>query len=447
MQGRALCMQFFRKWPIHIILFITGFLLLNMIAEFLFLSINGESMIVMYDMKRAKDIDIVFIGSSLSRRHISNVIIEKDLEKNSFNLSVSGARIFANYVMMKELFEYQTPKAVVLVYDPLISYNRATTKEPVVVEAGLWPFLHDWDTKFSYALESSKIDGGYLDRFFPWRCFHPKNITDFWDNVEKKMDRDVCYTCKLNKFSKNEQYDGKGFCALYTKKNEKNLNIAINRKIKELKAIDISLLENTLKKMKYLCEKNNCEFFLITTPQLPQVLLGNAQYNQAYTAARSLCSKYCIPFLEFAYVKEHLLPNMTEYFYSDQHLNGEGAQIFSSLLAKVLKEYFLGQDISSYFYTHEQYAQSKNYILNGWYTEFLKDGQITYIADSIYGSTVKPEYQFIAVDKKGEETILQDYYSIQKYTIAAAEMEGKTILISVRNAANRDQEPVIAIKK
>lgn len=440
-------MQFFRKWPIHIILFIMGFLLLNMITEFLFLSINGESMIVMYDMKKAKDVDIVFMGSSLSRTHISNMIIEKGLEKNSFNLSVSSARIFTSYAMMKELFKYQTPKTVVLVYDPVVSYNRANAKEAIVVETGLWPFLNDWNTKFTYALESSKIDGAYLDRFFPWRSFYPQNITDLWDNIQKKMNWDVCYNSKVNNFSEDEYYDGKGFCARYKKKNEKNLHAVMNQKVREIKVIDTSLLEDTLREMKCLCEKNNCELLLITVPQLPQVLLGDARYNQAYTAARSLCPKYSISFLEFAYTKEQFLPDMTEYFYSDQHMNGDGAKIFSSTLARVLKEYFAGQDVSSYFYTHEEYAQLKNYVLNGWYTENLKDGKITYIADSIYGSTVKPEYQFIAVNEKGEETILQDYYSTQKYTIAATEMEGKKIRISVRNAANRNQEPVIAIKK
>ena len=76
-----------------------------------------------------------------------------------------------------------------------------------------------------------------------------------------------------------------------------------------------------------------------------------------------------------------------------------------------------------------------------------KNQKITYTADCIYGSHVKPEYQFTAVDKNGEETQLQCYYSTSKCTVDAKDMEGKTIRIYARNAEDLSQEPILAIKK
>lgn len=441
-------MHFFNKWPVRVALFIAGFLAINAAVEFLFLEIRKESFLVMYDLDRTENVDIAFIGSSLSRTHIDNAIIEEYLEQDSFNLSANAARAAADYAMMQELFKQQTPKTVVFVSDPLAELNYENRAEPVVVEAGLRPFLHGLDIKLPYIVDNCRFYGGYLDRLFPWRTCYPANAEKFFTNLQGKLDPKGFYSLALEAYP---AHDGRGHCPKYkteqTDAHRTELHNGMTRKVKALSTIDESFLDMTLMKMKLLCQSNDCDLIVIATPQLPQVLLGDKRYDQCYEIERAICKKYDIPFWNFAYAEDELLPDMTPYFFRDEHFDKEGAEIFSSALGKVLKGYFDGEDVSHYFTTAKEYADLKSYILNGWYTESKKDQQITYTADCIYGSNVKPEYQFTAVDENGNETLLQVYYSTAKCTVSAEDMEGKTIRISIRNAEDLSQEPIIAVKK
>lgn len=441
-------MRFFKKWPVRVIFFLIGFLLINTLIEFLFLQTRKESLLVMRDLTLVENIDIAFIGSSLCRGHIDNTIIEEYLEQDSFNLSANAARCTANYAMMLELFRDHSPKTIVLVSDPLAEINFQNRSEPIVVEAGLRPFLHGWDIKLPYIFDNCKLYGECLDRLFPWRTCHPSSADAFKENLQGKFDLEESYNSARNIAT---AYDGKGYCPKYkaeqTEAHKTELHTFTKRKVKELDTADDSFLDLTLKKMKLLCQSNKCNLIVIVTPQLPQVLLGDRRYNQCYEIVRELCKKYDIPFWNFAYVEDELLPDMTPYFFRDEHFDIEGAEIFSQALGKVLKEHLNGEDVSHYFSTAKEYADKRDYILNSWYTVSKKNQKITYTADCIYGSHVKPEYQFTAVDKNGEETQLQCYYSTSKCTVDAKDMEGKTIRIYARNAEDLSQEPILAIKK
>lgn len=432
-------MRFFKRWQVHVVLFVLGFFLLNMIIEFLFLRIDGDNMLMMTDMRQAENIDIVFVGNSYSRRFIDNTSVESILKMDTFNLSSLSIGIDGSYAMMQEMFDYHKPKVAVYVYDYV--------SEAVIVQNRLWPFLHNFPAKIEYTLEASKNDEAYLDRFFPWRAFHPQNKDDFYTNLSGKINPEEFYQMKLKAIQKTIQvYDRKGSCITYPEVDTKDLKNKMNRKVKAPVTPDVSM-RNTIEKMKKLCDKNKCQLIVIMVPPIQQIVLGDQKYTFYSKATEEICDDNKIPFYHFAYAREDLLPDLTDYFYNSTHINGDGAKIFSNSLARLLKEYLANKDVSTYFYTPEEYSETKNYILNGWYTEILKDDQITYTADSIYGIPVKPEYRFTAVDEEGNETLLQDYYSTRECTVSASEMVGKSIRIEIKNAASWKQPPVIAVKK
>jgi len=439
-------MRFFRKWPVRLALFLAGLFLINAGVEFLFLQIRAESAVVMHDLVRVDNIDIAFVGSSLSRRHVKNAVIEECLGQDSFNLSASAAWVSTDYAMMQELFKHHKVKTVVFVSDILTDVDLKNKTEAVVVEAGIRPLLHGWDIKLPYTLDNCRYYGNCLDRIFPWRTCYPTTLEGLQENFQGKLNEESYYNTVVCRFS---GYDGKGYDPVYghAETYQTELHNFTTRKVKKSASTDTSLLDTTLMKMQLLCKSNDCNLIVITTPQLPQVLLGDQRYSQYYEIERSLCEKYGIPFWNFAYAEDELLPDLTPYFYRNEHFDDEGAEIFSQALSRVLKEYFGGQDVSHYFMTARQYANSRNYILNGWYTQKAEGKMLTYTADCIYGANVKPEYQFTAVDENGGETVLQVYYSTTKCTVKKADMEGRTIQIRIRNAENLDQEPVLAVKR
>ena len=159
-------MQYFKKWQVHIALFVTVFFALNFLMGFFFQKIEGNAMLTMHDMTYTDNIEICFIGDSLCRRHIGNKQIEKQLDMNSFNLSISNIGIEGSYALMQESFQIHHPKIVVYVYNPIYCYSP---EEPIIVQNILWPFLQKIDAKVAYTLNVSRLDGAYMDRFFPWR--------------------------------------------------------------------------------------------------------------------------------------------------------------------------------------------------------------------------------------------------------------------------------------
>ena len=439
-------MKFFRKWPVRVLLFCAGFLLLNQAMEFAFLSINREPLVVMHDMSLAEEPGIVFVGNSLSRRHIDNAIIEEALGTGSFNLSVSSCRIAGAYAMMQELFRYQQPKMLVFVVDP------STFREAVVVQSGLWPNLRSWETKLTYAWKNSRIDGKWLDRFFPWRSFYPESVEQLRKIWNWKLDPETCYTSgaevlRSDNGKVQQFYDGKGYCPAYTVRNEKALHNVRTRKLKAPKDVDTATLHETLWEMKRLCERNGCEFVVLTPPMMPEILLGNGDAVFYLAEFAAFCEENEVTLLNFAYEKGDLFDELEPHLYNEWHLDKDGAEIFSTELAKVLREYLDGQDVSGYFYTSKEYAKARNFVLSAWYAEKTAKGKIAYTADCICGSGVEPQYQFTAVDDAGRETLLQEYTKSGKYTCKEEEMEGKSIQIRVRNAAALEQPPVTAVKK
>lgn len=440
-------MRFFKSWPVHLALFLMGFLMLNSLAAFAFLEPSRETTVAMYDMKRAENIDIAFVGSSVSERHVDNAIIEKTLGLDSFNLSTSSVHSAATYAMVKELYQHHTPQIIVWIYDPTVD------KEPLVVEANLWPHLTAWQTRLFYAWKNAEIDGAYLDRFFPWRQNIPDSAEKLGRYYEIKTDPDTYYTQSVEIYRSQDGttingYDGKGYHSIYREVENPRFHNELNQRIDRPKDLDVSMERATLRDMERLCEKNKSKLIVVSPPTIPQILLGDQKVVYVLDNMKQLCQESGVLYLDMARVKTELIPeDMMPYYYNAWHMNKDGAEIYSQALAQVLKEHLDGQDVSHYFYTPEEYAKTKNYVINGWYTQSESNGKITYTADCIYGADVEPQYQFSTIDETGETTVLRPFSKLGKYTCPQGNVDGKDIRVTIRNAANLDQEPVIAIKK
>ncbi len=73
-------------------------------------------------------IDVLFLGDSSLYKSISPMEIYKDTGIASYNYSVSSARIYLLYYMLKDAYQYQKPKVIML--DPLTLFYETKEKEP-----------------------------------------------------------------------------------------------------------------------------------------------------------------------------------------------------------------------------------------------------------------------------------------------------------------------------
>ena len=100
-----------------------------------------------------------------------------------------------------------------------------------------------------------------------------------------------------------------------------------------------------------LCQQAGCEVTIIYTP------VSHAKVWQLYDQdtfrewAQALADKYGVPLFDFNLLKDrYALFDDTCSYSDDNHLSREGAEIFSAVIADVLRRYRAGEDVSPLFY-------------------------------------------------------------------------------------------------
>ena len=101
-----------------------------------------------------------------------------------------------------------------------------------------------------------------------------------------------------------------------------------------------------------LCQQSGCEVTIIYTP------VSHAKVWQLYDQdtfrewAQALADKYGVPLFDFNLLKDrYALFDDTCSYSDDNHLSREGAEVFSAVMADVLRRYRAGEDVSPLFYS------------------------------------------------------------------------------------------------
>ena len=111
-----------------------------------------------------------------------------------------------------------------------------------------------------------------------------------------------------------------------------------------------------LEKLIALCREKGVEIYMITTPQSKyyNCMYSNLDYFQSWF--RDFAEAHDIPYYNFNLAKKKLkkLPDDSCY-YDESHLNTQGGEIFTQMLADVIRRSRAGKDLSGSFY--ESYAE------------------------------------------------------------------------------------------
>lgn len=436
-------MQSFKKALIRAVSFILIFLVLCNICEFFLLKYEGHAYVTMNDLAKEKDLDVVVIGNSEACRHFNPYLFQDLTGKESFNLSRTASIVPTQYFLIEEMFETHQPEAVMVFFDPL---TLQRTTESSFIEATLWPHLTSPMRRLEYALALAKADNSYLDRLFPWRSYMTDTLGDLKSNILNKISTlkgdenyyNYAYSL-LNE--KAYAYPGKGFGPIRLEKGITQEEINKNcKQVYTKKEYRIhEEVQNWIRKMDELCRKNNSQLIAVAIPRLPGYALGSMLNN--YDAQAQFFSELGVPFWNFSYAKENLMPRLdASYYYDLHHLTWAGADVLTESLANVFNAYQRGEDVTDLFYTTEEYLASIDYVTNTWFTEKKQDDQTQLTAYANHGTNVVPEYCFAKIDATGTETILQDYSAENVCLVKLA--EGEKVRLYARNANNLEQEPV-----
>lgn len=256
--------------------------------------------------------DIIISGSSLAWIQISPRILDDKLRCNSYNLGMDGSSFNSQYYRYLAYEKYnRKPKIIIQTLD------QGTLKKSAA--------LYNYQQFLPYLDEPSVSDAvfGYQngiskkDKIIPFEKYIGEydlaavGISEFFD---------------IKKFS-NEKYKG------YRGREAASNYTGIEKALESGKKVTINVDDASIKLfetfLKY-CKESGIKLFLIHTPiyTLNQSVIAN--YREIILIYKNLAEKYDTPILNYS---DNPISYRKDLFYDGVHLNKQGSELFSEVLA------------------------------------------------------------------------------------------------------------------
>lgn len=256
---------------------------------------GGESGRISYICEKDSS-DILIFGSSRAHYHYNPDIISDSLNLDCFNCGQNGMGSIFFYGLLQLICQSHKPKMIIMdIYPP-------------------YDLEKNDNSKFLYLLRPYYYKTG-IDSIF-W------NINK---NERFKMKSKLyAYNSRLydliKEYHKKPNLDYKGFHPLKNKPN--HLERAIEKEAYDYDTLKIAYLD----RIAALCKKNDISLIFTSSPRY------GIKSSRAFAPLYVISKKYRIPFLNY-YNKEGFADN-SSLFSNQDHLNQEGADIFSCNIAK-----------------------------------------------------------------------------------------------------------------
>lgn len=255
--------------------------------------------------------DIVILGSSRAYCSYNPVIIDSVTNLHSYNMGTGSQNITETYYMLKEIFKYQKPKFVI--YEIFLPSFKNTPD-----------YFHVF-TNAKFMSKNSKYDmifngfgkEGIANILLPALKYIPylkNNLSDIFKPENQILDN--------TKWIKGYAYSNDIADSLTTSKFPPISNF-YNTKVSS------EWIENKIKSLKKICQKNNAKIIFVRAPY-PPVRLAKTLNDTVHKYFDKISRKYKIPFYDFNYQLKSTYKNTD--FQDKLHMNYSGASKVSKQL-------------------------------------------------------------------------------------------------------------------
>ena len=258
--------------------------------------------------------EILLLGSSRTEVHMDPVIIGERLDLECYNLGRSGLPMDVQFPLFEVYLKYNSkPRLVVQGLDiasllPSTNIYRPGQFVPYLNEPAFYSSLTAIDPFLRYArwapiVGISKYRTGYeaLSGLFH---FEPRERLIKGFSPQKLSWKDDFAKFKLQ-----------------------------NRSGKQFEVS--SLTESVLRRFLVFCKEQRLDVVLVYSPEYFEVDGIVINRPEVIAQMRKVASEFTVPLLDYT---KHPLCQEKRYFYNSQHLNSEGARLFSTILADDLKK-------------------------------------------------------------------------------------------------------------
>lgn len=426
-------MLIFKK-GIKLIIFIISIFIINFILCFILeTDLKDIKLKKMWnDLKKEKDINTLFIGSSIAQVAFDPYLLDEQLKIKSFNMGSGSQSLQQTYIGINEILKQHKIKTIVLGmgHFTLVQENKINS-DMIFINSKEDEFWKKRKEQAKYCLTKEHIKNTESINFlFPWiytNCgFSPKKIIK-----NLKIKTNIIDKEKLEE-SNSIFYIGKGFFSNKKTHDYNKVGDEVSDKIypKEIFSYNFDML----KKIVALCKSNGIELIVINpvSPIYDVLSYGNEYFFTMYKL-KEFFKDLEVPYYDFNLIKPNIFQSEEDYFYDHEHLNQKGSTEFSKSFANFMKLREKNKNMDEYFYTPEEYLASIKHIsIVNFDIEKEKEG-INIVAKAYTGSKVKVEYEILIYDDTNNEyKIIREYNENPKYFYSIIKNKKYKIRVNTR---------------
>ena len=271
--------------------------------------------------------DIIALGSSRTQTMVNPIIIDSISGLNSFNFGLDAVGILELRMLLLKFLQIH-PKPLLILLN--IDYNGFYSKGFLYNTTDYYKYLND--SIINHALCPYNINYG---NYFVRKANELSRMFGSTDN-EKSNTLFKHANNKLNGF--HNYPNNKGFLAtetIWNEKSEKSLNLKLNALYDEQ---GFFLFKDFIG----ICKKNSIKLILVHAPILNSIRDHIINYDEILKRVKNISRETETPYWEYDTMK---ICSDKKYFTDLNHLNINGANIYSTQLAIDIKKFISEKNI------------------------------------------------------------------------------------------------------
>ena len=356
------------KW-IKPLRFFIALCVVNMFLSFLLEPAKGSSDTMWAEFYQEEEIDLAFVGSSFCSTAFVPYVVDEIMGVNSFNMGTPLQAIGQTVSAVETLLEEHSVDTIVLgtgffvlQYETLdeaeLTFEKARARKKAGLDAVEDTLCYLFD-------ENVRDTEKSINYFFPW-TYNRQKITGEYvrDNVKEKV-TNLKAGLSNTGANKLKQESMKGLRPVTGV-----VDYATAWEINSYCYYDQVFLEEKVKEFEevlQLCNDNGVDIIVVNTPHPAFDIVSCYQtYETSEMEMRAICERYAVDYYNFSLARPELFDSKPEYYSDFEHLNLDGAEVFSESLCKLLKDREAGEDVMSYFYSVDEYYALHLDLLEEW---------------------------------------------------------------------------------
>lgn len=397
------------------------FLAIGELLNVMYVSEGGRNRYLWHQFyEHEGEIDNLFLGSSHVFCGVNAVLLDDLNGQHNFDLSSAYQTLNASYYLLREADRKNSLSHVYLeMYYPVSLY----------IETGAENWLNidhmelSWN-KWEYFASIAVRDPRHLPEIcFPF--YRYRRFLGDWDYITQTIEGKRTNTY-YNVFADGNGYEesvGQGYIYSSRVLQEHEKLMTSYTVLSENPMGEVS--EQYLRKIISYCNEREIPITLFTVPMYGLSPVSTEHYDYYVDEIRTIAGEYGVAYYDFNLVKEEYLPiQRNEFFMDTDHLNGAGADFFTTFLNQVMSK----EDSENEKYFHASFAERLRAEEPRVYGLYLRehtsqeepDQQMkTYWIASNREDDM--EYNISLVSDTGEVNLIQDFTENREFTLPAEE--------------------------